>query len=212
MARRLPGHGTHGQRRDRGDELNGRCQRQQPQHRVRHPVTPVPAWQFRFRFRFRRWLRLWLWLGSAGSMKWARLYIMKGASSSHDADASGCSVSPPHEYASSFQPTLSRPPATRIPPPVKPGNGVAGHLQRRRVLQHRRAIRSRNPVNTQLGDPLTGSGRSQSALPPAPPWPDSSDLLARKPRPQCPAREPHRRWHHSRPSFPHRAQVPPGKK
>ena len=30
--------------------------------------------------------------------------------STHDAEASGCSVSPPQEYASSFQPTLGRPP------------------------------------------------------------------------------------------------------
>ena len=34
---------------------------------------------------------------SGGSMKYATLYIMNGASSSHDADASGASVSPPQE-------------------------------------------------------------------------------------------------------------------
>jgi hypothetical protein len=33
---------------------------------------------------------------------------MNGASISQDADASDCSVSPPHEYASNFQRTLGR--------------------------------------------------------------------------------------------------------
>ena len=49
--------------------------------------------------------------------------------------------------------------ATGAPPAEEPSHPVTGHLQRLRMLQHRRAVGTGHTVDTQLGDPLTGHRR-----------------------------------------------------
>jgi len=67
----------------------------------------------------------WGW-GYAGSMKWARLHIMNGASSSQDAGRQRLLVSPPTENASSSRPTGA---AARTPDStaVKPLSAIVHH-------------------------------------------------------------------------------------
>ena len=149
---RLPGHRAHGHRGGRAHELDRGRHGQQPQQRVRDVVALVTP-QMRFRPLDDH--------GLAARHGGRQHEVGDVVHHERGQQQPGCrrqrrlgQPAPRVRLQLPRHARLSR--TVRAPPPEKPGRGVARDLQGLRVLQHGRAVGSRDAVNAQLGDLLSG--------------------------------------------------------